>query len=392
VQKNGKVLAAGELDESCSSGMPSCSASTAAVLRYTAGGARDNTFGIGGAATDSIHATGQEHVAFTDVAFQGRKIIAVGLRLTQNAADVIAARFSRNGIRDNTFNASAAALPGDRTVMRNSDVKVQVQPDNNVVIGFTSSTLAEREQKFSVVRLDNTGTLDESFGAQPRQSNGGVNNGLLLFVNVGGVVNISDGTIIIGGFNTQTRQDLTPAGGGMTTIEFDDQLSALHALALQNSGRIIAAGRAFDISPGNPQQAAAAIAALEGNFEDSVGPDHEAPRAVLQSTHPEARGTETQIVVRYIDNRAINTRTIDHNDIVITGPKGFRKTAKVLRLSGSGDDVRVLYSFPAPGGHWNRADEGLYIIKLQEHQIKDAAGNFAPGKELGRFRVQFAPR
>src|SRR4051812_28660501 len=105
VQKNGKVLAAGELDESCSSGMPSCTASTAAVLRYTAGGARDGTFGIGGAATDSINATGQEHVAFTDVAFQGRKIIAVGLRLTQNAADVIAARFSKDGIRDNTFNA-----------------------------------------------------------------------------------------------------------------------------------------------------------------------------------------------------------------------------------------------------------------------------------------------
>lgn len=392
VQKNGKVLAAGELDEACS-GMPSCTASTAAVLRYTAIGARDATFGAGGAATDSIQATGQEHVAFTGIDFQGRKIVAVGLRQTQNAADVIAARFSKTGIRDHTFDtSSASALPSDRTVMRDSDVEVQVQPDNKVVIGFTSSTLAGREQRFSVVRLGKSGDLDESFG--PGQtSNGGVtSSGLLVFINFGDVVNIGDGTIIIGGFSTQSGQEVTPTGGGMTNIDFDDQLSRLHALLLQNNGRIITAGRAFDLSPGNPQQASAAVAALEGGFENSVGPDREPPRAVLQTTHPEARGTETQIIVRYIDNRAINARTIDHNDIVITGPGGFRKTAKVLRIGGSSDDVRVLYSFPPPGGHWNRPDEGLYIIKLQPHQIKDAAGNFAPPEELGRFRVKFAPR
>ena len=393
VQKNGKVLAAGELDQACS-GMPSCTASTAAILRYTAAGSRDVTFGTGGAATDSIQATGQEHVAFTDIDFQGRKIIAVGLRQTQNAADVIAARFSKAGIRDHTFDASSAsALPSDRTVMRNSDVEVQVQPDKKVVIGFTSSTLANREQKFSVVRLAKGGELDQSFGAGQSSNTGGVTSaGLLVFIDFGGDVNIGDGTIIIGGFSTQTGQEVIPTGGGMTNINFDDQLGNLHTLALQDNGRIITAGRAFNISPGNPQQASAAVAALEGGFENSVGPDREPPRAVLQTTHPEARGTETQIIVRYIDNRAINARTIDHKDIVITGPNGFRKTAKVLRLNGTSDDVRVLYSFPPPGGHWNRPDEGLYIIKLAEHQIKDVAGNFAPAEELGRFRVQFPPR
>ncbi len=392
VQKNGKVVTAGELDEACS-GVPPCTASTAAVLRYTAGGARDATFGVRGVAANSIQTTGQEHVAFTDLAFQGRKIIAVGLRQTQNAADVIAARFSKAGIREHAFDtSSAAALPGDRTVMRNSDVEVQVQPDNKVVIGFTSSTLANREQKFSVVRLEKGGELDQSFGPG-NTSNGGVTtSGLLVFINFGNAFDIGDGTVLIGGFSTQTRQEVTPTGGGMTNINFDDQLGNLHALALQNNGRIITAGRAYDISPGNPQQASAAVAALEGGFENSVGPDREPPRAVLQTTHPEARGTETQIIVRYIDNRAINVRTIDHKDFVITGPNGFRKTAKVLRINGNSDDVRVLYSFGAPGGHWNRADEGLYIIRLQERQIKDVVGNFAPPEELGRFRVQFAPR
>ena len=80
---------------------------------------------------------------------------------------------------------------------------------------------------------------------------------------------------------------------------------------------------------------------------------------------------------------------LDNHDVIVTGPHGFSQSAKLLSTSGSGDDVRAVYSIDAPGGTWNRPDEGRYTITLQNHQVADEAGNFAPSKVLGKFRVQF---
>ncbi|HEV8291178.1 MAG TPA: hypothetical protein VGP94_04625, partial [Tepidisphaeraceae bacterium] len=76
----------------------------------------------------------------------------------------------------------------------------------------------------------------------------------------------------------------------------------------------------------------------------------------------------------------------------VTGPNGFSQTAKLLRIRRTQADTRGIYSIDAPGGNWNRSDEGRYTIKLQPHQVADAAGNFAPTEVLGRFPVQFPPR
>ena len=383
---DGRVLAAGELDESCSGGAAGCSASTAAIVRYTAGGARDASFGAKGAAVNSIQTSGQERVSFSDIAMQGKKIVAVGLRQTQSETDVIAARFSGGGVRDNTFAATPRPLAGARTVLRNSDVLVKVQPDDKIIIGFTSSTLAGRDQKFTVARLRKSGGLDDSFNPRGRLTSTSF---------VGGIVTVGDGVIIIGSFMTSAGgtnvDDVTNLRDGLTNITFDDQLSTLHSLALQGkTGRIIAGGRAFDLSPGNPELGVSALAALEG-FEDVAGPDTKPPRAILQTTHPETEGTNTELVVRYIDDRELNKATIDSKDVVVTGPNGFRQTAKLVRTGRIGDDIEAVYRISAPGGTWNRADEGRYTITLKGHQVADAAGNFAPEKELGRFRVDFSP-
>jgi uncharacterized delta-60 repeat protein len=340
VLKDGRILAAGELDEACSGGMPACGASSATIIRYTAAGARDPRFGVGGVAANSFQGAGAEQVAFTDIDMQGNRIVAVGLSQTQSSAEVIVARFTRSGVRDNTFNPPASLLPDDRSVLRGSDVKLAVQPNNRIVIGMTSGTLIGADHHFAIVRLRSGGGLDDSFG-----------------------------------------------GDGLTNIVFDDQLSTLHALALQRqTGRIILAGRAFDLAPGSPELASAAMAALEG-FKKSAGPDRTAPRAILQTRNPETDGSTTEFTVRYIDNRNVDRATIDDDDIVVSGPNGFSQAAKLVSVSGSGDDVRAVYSIDAPGGSWDSADEGRYTITLQQHEVADQAGNFSRSKVLGRFRV-----
>ncbi len=345
VLDNGKILAAGELDEACSGGVPACTASSATIIRYTAGGARDLTFGAGGVAVNSFQSTGAQTVMFTDLAMQKSKIIAVGLSQTSSRNDVIVARFNKNGIRDNTFVPPTTLLPDDRTARSGSNVKVAVQLDNKVVLGMTSATLAGNDQNFAVMRLTKNGGIDNSFNAN-----------------------------------------------GLTNIEFDDQLSTLHSLALQKTtGRIILAGRAFDVSPGNPELASAALAALEG-FKGATGPDRSPPRAILVTHHPDTRGAQTRIVVRYIDDHGIDRTTLDNHDILVSGPNGFSQLAKLVRIRGSKADTRATYSIDAPGGNWNRADEGRYSITLQQRQVQDTAGHFAPPTELGRFRVQFPPR
>lgn len=91
----------------------------------------------------------------------------------------------------------------------------------------------------------------------------------------------------------------------------------------------------------------------------------------------------------------LDASTFDDSDIIVTGPFGYSKAAKLVGgpyMNAS--TVMVQYKVPPNDnnvvGSWDAKDAGLYTINLQANQIKTLAGGVAAAGNIGNFRVAIA--
>lgn len=135
-----------------------------------------------------------------------------------------------------------------------------------------------------------------------------------------------------------------------------------------------------------------AATGLLGSFQVAISPtpslDREAPTANLLSINPNTR----DLTIVYRDNVAINSATIDDNDLQVTGPGGTALVTRVIANDSSGNTRTVTYRIQPPGGGWDNADNGSYRIALQANQVSDSSGNFAPSQVLGSLEVNIPVR
>jgi len=114
---------------------------------------------------------------------------------------------------------------------------------------------------------------------------------------------------------------------------------------------------------------------------------------------PSAGSTGFQLQVIYDDFSGVELDTIDDFDVRVTGPNGFSQLATLVQVAppgGSGGQTgpmtaTVYYNIAAPGGTWDAADNGDYLISLEPGQVGDIKGNLAPGKPLGTFTLDIVP-
>jgi len=75
--------------------------------------------------------------------------------------------------------------------------------------------------------------------------------------------------------------------------------------------------------------------------------------------------------------------------IRVQGPNGYSQTASFVRITSSGDGNSQIatYSVPAPGGFWDRDDNGVYSIAVVPGMIQNSAGQALAGRVIGTFSV-----
>jgi hypothetical protein len=116
--------------------------------------------------------------------------------------------------------------------------------------------------------------------------------------------------------------------------------------------------------------------------------DRERPTATLVAKDVDtAGGINYWFQVKYTDDTGIDYRTIDGNDVQVTGPGGFTASGALSNLVFAGDSATVTYRISPPGGAWDAADNGSYTVLLKPSQVADTSGNFAVTKSLGAFAV-----
>jgi glucose/arabinose dehydrogenase len=118
-----------------------------------------------------------------------------------------------------------------------------------------------------------------------------------------------------------------------------------------------------------------------------------APTAALAPVTVATVGATTQrFSVTYSDDTGILASSLDGNDIVVTGPNGFRQAASLVSVSptGNGTPRTATYSITAPGSTWDSADNGTYTIALQANQVRDLNTTPAAASTLGTFQISIA--
>lgn len=116
------------------------------------------------------------------------------------------------------------------------------------------------------------------------------------------------------------------------------------------------------------------------------------PAATVTAAKVVAPASTYTFTVRYVDAGSLDATTLDNGDVRVTGPFSYIQPATLVSVDPPGDgSPRVaIYQVTPPGGGWDAADNGSYLVVVQPGQVLDLAGNAAPTTSTG-FAVAISP-
>jgi hypothetical protein len=96
-----------------------------------------------------------------------------------------------------------------------------------------------------------------------------------------------------------------------------------------------------------------------------------------------------QFSVTYTDDIAINVASIGNDDIHVTGPNGYDRTATLIAIDSqsNGSPRTATYQIDPPNSTWSTQDEGAYFVILAANAVHDTQGEAVPASTLGTFNV-----
>ncbi|RMI33501.1 NHL repeat-containing protein [Nocardia stercoris] len=252
VQPDGRVVVTG-------STLDAAQGDNFVVVRYTADGKPDPSFGAGGKVSTDFG--GRSDIAAAVALESDGKLIVAGTSHGTDTGDTIAvARYTADGTLDASFGAGGK-VSTDLGTKADHATAVAVQPDGRIVVAGSTRDAAQGDN-FAVVRYTADGTLDPSFGAAGT-----------VFTDFGGksdtatgVAVGSDGRIVVAGTSAGTaagediavarytgdgKLDLTFGTAGTVSTDFGSKADHGNSLAVQPDGRIVVAGSTLDPSEGD---------------------------------------------------------------------------------------------------------------------------------------------
>jgi uncharacterized delta-60 repeat protein len=241
IQGDGRIVAVGAAGESF------------ALARYNADGTLDSTFGGDGKVTTAFPGFPYGGAyAFAAAIQADGKIVAGGVVYpTETIGAFALARYNPDGTLDSSFDGDGRVIT-EMSSGEDSVAAVAIQADGRIVAaGKVDASPGDSE--FGLARYEPDGTLDSTFGGDGMvtTSFGVAPDG------ASDLVIQPDGRIVAAGFagghrrqfglaryNTDGTLDSTFGGDGKVTTNFTAERDAAYGLALQATGKIVAAGRA----------------------------------------------------------------------------------------------------------------------------------------------------
>lgn len=244
-----------------------------AVVRYTASGTLDTSFGTGGRATLDFN-QGDDYGSRVLMDAAG-KIVVIGTADNGSQGKFALARYNANGTVDTSFGTAGNVM----TTLALASMGTSATIDSNgkiVVAGYTLT--ANGGNDFAVVRYNADGSLDSSFGA-----GGAVMTDFSKNYDQGNSITIdASGKILVAGttytnnncdfalvrYNADGSLDASFGNGGKVSTAIGAGLDEARSISLDASGRIVVAG--FTVNGSNTDVAMVRYNA-NGSLDTSFG-------------------------------------------------------------------------------------------------------------------------
>jgi uncharacterized delta-60 repeat protein len=227
----------------------------------------DPSFGSSGKVTTSFpYSTTSEALAIV-LQPDGKSVVA-GYMLNVPNKDFALTRYNSDGSLDTSFGTEGRVVTD---FAGNNDIAyaLALQADGKIV---AAGMVDEGGRKFGLARYNSDGTLDSSFGTGGKVTTYGVSEAYAVAI-------ASDGKIVAAGvhsedfaltrYNSDGSLDKSFGQFGIVITQFGSDSSQVHALALQQDGKIVAAG--FKSVSGGGDNFALARYNSNGSLDTSFG-------------------------------------------------------------------------------------------------------------------------
>jgi uncharacterized delta-60 repeat protein len=242
-----------------------------ALARYNNNGTLDASFGDGGKVTTGF---GGWNNCASAVAIQSDgKIVAAGYA---EVGDFVLARYNRDGTLDTSF-GNGGKVTTDFGSMNDQAYAVAIQSDGKIVA--TGYAQIAGQWDFALARYNSDGTLDDGFGNGGKVTTSFGDGGGIAFAmaiqNGGKIVAAgitwSQGNwedFALARYNSDGTLDASFGDSGLITTRFGDKNDYAYSVAMQSDGKIVAAGYAWS---GTDDDFALARYNSDGTLDASFG-------------------------------------------------------------------------------------------------------------------------
>lgn len=246
-----------------------------ALVRYNPNGTLDNTFGEGGIVITQV-STSFDRIYSLSIQNDG-KIIAAG-HSTTTSSDFTVVRYNQDGSTDESFGTNGITITPVGT-LRDVAFSVCVQENGKIVAaGFSSQ--GGGKNNFAVVRYNENGTHDNSFGQygivitpigkeESKIYSVKIQNDEKI-VAAGYTINEGTYNFAVVRYNPDGTPDNSFGTSGIVTTQIGPSNSLAYSLVLQKDGKIIIGGKS---SNGSNNDFCLARYNINGTLDNSFGTD-----------------------------------------------------------------------------------------------------------------------
>ena len=225
------------------------------IARLLENGMPDISFSSDGEVIDDFGAI-ESSISAMVVQNDGKLLVA-GFAGQPGNRDFIVVRYNVDGTRDNSFSDDGFLLPGVNAgeAYPFAEAKsMALLPDGKIMVAGSCAS----PQQYAAVRINPNGSMDNSFdgdgilkdhkaGGQSVYNASAVQpDGRLVTAGQASVSNQGQMTVIVARYNTDGSFDRNFSGDGKVLIDFPYSSANAHALAIQQDGKIVVAGTAYN--------------------------------------------------------------------------------------------------------------------------------------------------